>query len=344
MDAGEHIPKWLERRETQDILLSLARSVMKYVRLKNLSPVFMGREPGRESISDDLTAEIRSELIIFILENKTQIQKMLMQGNRNCHHFLRKAFINRWVEKTRKPFTDFYRYLYKRTADALRASDDFHTSVRNRTALFFSLSSEVIYIPPLSLEDMQEIVFPSHIVEKCEYDEINKNRILLALAAYFLTQVSKMWGDKAVGAEVRDFIHWISLYVPLRSPVSVKMLSGGKDMLEFAPDYRSVADKIYFDPDTVKKWAQIFVNRLNEKEKAAFFLRHGRCLSLKDIAEKLGYKGSSGPKYPLEQAEDKLKFFLCDLPWLSPDDLNEEAFALFRDTLLLRLEKDLTTF
>jgi len=65
-----------------------------------------------------------------------------------------------------------------------------------------------------------------------------------------------------------------------------------------------------------------------------FVLRHGHDLSLKNIAEKLGYKGSSGPKYPLDSAERKLRFFLRDLPWLSPDDLNKEAFSLFRDTLL----------
>ncbi|OQX22323.1 MAG: hypothetical protein BWK80_30790 [Desulfobacteraceae bacterium IS3] len=342
MDTGEHIPKWLECQETQEILLSVARSVMRYARSKNLSLAFIGKETWQDVAPDVLTADIRSELIVFILENKVQLQKILTPGNKNCHHFLRKSFINRWIENTRKPFTDFYRYLYKRTADALRVSDDFHTSVRNRTTLFFSLSNEAVCIPPLSLEDMGDITFPSHIVEKPEYDEINKNRILLALAAYFLTQVSKMWGDKPVCAEVRDFIHWIGSYVPLHQPIPVKMLPGGKDALEFAPDDRSIADKIYFDPAMIKKWAQIFVNRLNEREKAAFFLRHGRCLSLKEIAQKLGYKGSSGPKYPLEQAEHKLKFFLSDLPWLSPDDLNEEAFALFRDTLLLILEKDLT--
>jgi len=336
----EPIPNWLERRETQEILLSLARSVMKYVRSKNLSPAFIGREAWQDVASDDLTADIRSELIIFILENRIQLQKILVPGNRNCHHFLRKAFINRWIEKTRKPFTDFYRYLYKRTADALRDSDDFHTSLRNDATLFFSLSSEGIYIPPLSLEDMEEIAFPNHLVEKPEYDEINKNRILLVLAAYFLTQVSRMWGDKPVCAELRDFIHWISRYVPLGPPMPVKMLPGGKDTPEFAPDHRSIPDKIYFDPDMVKKWAQIFANRLNEKEKAAFFLRHGKSLSLKEIAEQLGYKGSSGPKYPLEQSEHKLKFFLRDLPWLSPDDLNAEAFALFRDTLLSILESE----
>ena len=49
-------------------------------------------------------------------------------------------------------------------------------------------------------------------------------------------------------------------------------------------------------------------------------------------------QGSSGPKYVVDHVTAGLQFFLRDLPWLSPDDLNEEAFALFFDSLFTLLK------
>ncbi|MEA1945885.1 MAG: hypothetical protein U9N83_01125, partial [Thermodesulfobacteriota bacterium] len=57
-----------------------------------------------------------------------------------------------------------------------------------------------------------------------------------------------------------------------------------------------------------------------------------------------GYKGPSGPEYQFDKIENKLRYFLRDLPWLSPgegQDTNEEAFALFLKTLLKTLKNSI---
>ncbi|QTA88946.1 RNA polymerase sigma factor [Desulfonema magnum] len=329
---------WLETPDTQQMLAGVASSVMKYVVSKSLSPSFLGQDARHYDSGDDFSEDIRSELVLFILEHQSGIQKIFTSGNKNCHQYLKRAFINYWIEKTRKPLKDPRRYLYKHAADVLRDSEKFYTFARNNRASGFSMIKECIPIPPLSSEDIHEINFPDHLVARLEYESVNKKNTLLMLAAYFWNQISQMWGNKPVCVDLRDFINWICLYVSVTPPIPVKRLTGGKDPWELTPEHCQKPDEIYFDPELVRKWARNFANRLSQKEKAVFILRHEDDLSLKEIARRLGYKGSSGPKYPLNHAENKLRFFLRDLPWLSPDDLNEEAFSLFRDTLLLILK------
>jgi hypothetical protein len=327
--------KWLENPETQRALWRAARSLVKDVRLKQLSPAFLKQGiPWNETNFANLSEDIRSELILFILEHESKLQNRLTLSGKNCHYYLRRAFINHWIEKTRKPFRDYQRYLYKRAADNLRTSEDFFIFAKSPDGSRFSMVSPCVPIPSLTSEDISEIPFPSRFAESLDYEVINKKAVIRRLAAYFWNRVSGMWENKPVCVDLRDFINWISRHVSIPSTTPVKRLTDENDAWEICPDHSQRPDSLYFDPEQIKKWAGNFACRLNEKEKAVFVLRHRDGLCLKDIAELLGYKGSSGPKYFLDRAEHKLKFFLRDLPWLSPDDLNEEAFSLFRETLL----------
>ncbi|MCP4353089.1 MAG: hypothetical protein GY795_47160 [Desulfobacterales bacterium] len=335
--------KWLESPNTMNVLSNVARSVMKSVISKKLSLCFFDIT-DRHGEHRDFSEDIRSELILFMLENEFKIQNVLFSENKNCHHYLKKAFINYCIAKSRRSLTDPRRYLYKHTADVLRDSEKFYTFAGNNRPMAFSMASECIAIPSLLSEDIKDIVFPDQTGNGLKLlrtaEHINKKKNLLALAEYFWNKVCGMWENKPVRVELRDFTAWIGLHVSITARTPVKYIPDGNTDLNFLPDHRPGQDTICFNPELVKNWAWNFFNRLNKKEKTVFLLRHGHNLSLKNIAEKLGYKGSSGPKYPLEKAEQKLKFFLCDLPWLSPDDLNDEAFALFRDTLLQILETD----
>jgi hypothetical protein len=60
---------------------------------------------------------------------------------------------------------------------------------------------------------------------------------------------------------------------------------------------------------------------------------------LEGVARQAGYSSPSGVKYRLERIQEKMKYFLRDLPWLSPEDLNEEAFSFFLNILLRHLKK-----
>ena len=322
------LSEWLRGAEGQAVVSRVACSMLWMLGSGSLSPGFLWHVAIPRDAPDELLKEIRSELVLFILENKARLRIILSAENQNCHHYLRRAFVNHWIEKTRHPLRDPRRYLYKRAADVLRASDRFYTLTEKHRGLAFSMSPNSIAIPSLTSEDVREIAFPVRIAGGLDYACVNKKKAMLELAAYFWNQISQMWQDKPVRVVLRDLIHWISLHVP----ISLR-LSGKNDLPDILADERFIADKIFFDPGLVRTWAQKFANRLSDKEKKVFYLRHGLGLSLKEIARKTGYKGSSGPKYLLSKAEAELRFFLSDLPWLSPGDIHAEAFALFYDTL-----------
>jgi len=335
---GGERDKWLESHKFLELISDAARSVVRDVFSRGLSLSFLNQEGHNACQRNDILEDIQSELVIFILENKSGLQNILRQRGRGSHYYLRKAFVNHWIEKTRVPLKDSQRYLYKRAADVLRSSETFRVFTRN-SRLLFSLSSDGVPIPRLSPEDLEMAEFPGEMLERFEYSHVSRKKVILRLAGYFWNKISEMWGDKPVCIDIMDFINWIALHVPIRES-TMKKLNNEKHVSEILPAYCSTPDQIFFDPELVRKWAGNFANRLSEKEKAVFLLRHGSELRLKDIAARLRYKGSSGPKHPLGNAEAKLRFFLCDLPWLSPDDFNAEAFSLFRDTLLSILESE----
>ncbi len=339
MEDRKHEEKtedWLACQDIREVLSKAARSVMKDAASKKLSAGFFHHDVFLRDSGWDVSEDIRSELILFLLENKLKLQKILSSGK--SHQYLRKAFVNYWIEKTRGPMKDPMRYMYKHAADLLRTSEQFQTVAGINGGLSFGLPSACVRIPRLSAEDIEMIALPDTFSGTLAYQSVNKKKTLLSLAEYFRDRVSEMWENKPVFVDLRDFINWLCRYVPMTLPVFHETIFG-QNASEKIADEHSAADRIYFDYESVKKWAVEFAGSLDEKEKTVFALRYGENFSLKKIAEKTGYSGSSGPKYLLKQAEYKLCAFLRHLPWLSPDDLNIEAFALFRETLLLLLRE-----
>ena len=94
-----------------------------------------------------------------------------------------------------------------------------------------------------------------------------------------------------------------------------------------------------FNPEDINCWARNFAERLDGREKRIFYHRFGEKGVFSAIAAKLGYSSPAAAKYHCDRCEEKLRSFLIDLPWLSPDDLNEDAFLHFLDTLLLVLKE-----
>jgi len=321
------------------MLSGIAQSVLTSAQSRNLSPEYLKLSGLPHEKTHDALDDIRQELALFILENR-RLHKVLSES-KNFSTYLKTAFINRWIGKTRLPHADPWRSLYKRAATVLRRSADFHISTRRGGGTAFSMAVGHSPVPPLSSEDMEEIPFPDEMLEKREIDFVKKGKIMLELASYFWRQVSGAHGDKPVLVDLRDFIEWIRAHVML-SPMKMETKSpGGGDPLDLAIESGANPEKIYFDNDLVSQWAKNFAGRLTRTEKMVAYLVHQAGLSLKDIAMKLGYRGPSGPKYQLDRFEDKLRFFLRDLPWLSPDDLNEEAFSFFLESLFLILKTSL---
>lgn len=178
-------------------------------------------------------------------------------------------------------------------------------------------------------EDINPVAFPDHLVKARQYVAINHKKALTALAQYFWRKIVQLWEHQPVWIAIGDLLTWIALYVPLKTAHNAVRADYDSVNLQILADPGRTPDESLFDPARVEQWAQLFVNRLTTKEKKAFYLRwHKRCNDTA-IARQLGYEGTSGAQYTLNKTEKKLRSFLNPLPWLSQDDLNPEAFALF---------------
>ncbi len=94
------------------------------------------------------------------------------------------------------------------------------------------------------------------------------------------------------------------------------------------------------DAERVAHWAEQCAESLSAKERISLLLYRGEDpLTLNEVAEKMGYSSPSGPLHHIQNAEDKIKRFVRDLPWLSPPDIEEEAWSLFVHALFSHLKK-----
>jgi hypothetical protein len=334
-DLSACIRNWLGKPETGALLDSAAKSVLKNVRERKLSPLFLNQEVRPDAQTDELLEDIRSELVVFILENRRGIQERLILARERAGLELKNAFVLYWLDKTRNPKSDPRRYLYKRVLDAVRRSEGFSVRSIRGKASGYSLAQRSIDVPALSEEDLASVPFSVDMVGKAGLEALKHESTLLELARYFWERVSVMWGGKPIWVSVADVTRWIGRAIPVDLPTAT---DGGVD-LAASPDHPLGPGGRYFDPEKVKAWAGQFACRLREREKVAFYLYQGAGLKLEGIAERIGYGGPSGVHYQLDQVHAKLRFFLRDLPWLSPEDLNEEAFSLFLETLLSILKE-----
>jgi len=331
------VREWLSGTEGQAVLESVARAVTASARLRSLSPAFLMKDAFGEYAPEDLINDVRSELALFIIENAARLSAVATSDNSNPFPFLKQAFINHWITKTRTTGKDPQRSFYKRLQDVMRHADGFHLLSKAQGPLCFSLMSDNRFIPRLCEEDIISIQFPADLPR--QYKSINTKDMLLRLTRHFWERVSEMWGNIPVWVDMRDLVDWIGLHVSLKAPMVHKEGPGGDFIIDSVPDDAERPDAFHYDRNLAIEWAGHFLNRLSQKERDVFRLSYGADLNLREVARELNYKGSSGPKYILECINGKLRLFLRDLPWLSPDDFNREAFSLFIDAIISILKK-----
>lgn len=325
------VSQWLESGDGRAIVGRLAREISRSALVRNLSTVFLTKDPFGDYPPGDLTSDIEAELVLFITENSYRLRDVLTPENRYPTPFLKQAFINHWITRTRTPGTDPQRYLYRRARDIFRKSGKFHVSAQAGKFTAFSMEADSRRIPALTEEDLREIGFPHEDVKD---QTLRNTEDLLRLAAHFWKQVSERWGKLPVWIDIRDFVAWIGRHVFLKGAVTKKGNSAGQPLINDIPDPARGPDTLYYDRDLVAMWAEKFSNRLKEKEKPVFILHYGRELGLEAIARELGYGSSSGPHYVMGRIQQKMRSFLVDLPWVSPDDFNQDAFGFFMETVL----------
>jgi hypothetical protein len=136
-------------------------------------------------------------------------------------------------------------------------------------------------------------------------------------------------------------IHWLGHHVLLSpretEPVAEPAAGSDKDIEKVSPemllDNRGYPSE--FDPARVCQWAEVFSNRLTEKEQQAFCLRQ-RGLTFDAMAARMGFRTPSGPANVMAGFSEKLLDFVAELPWLSADGpiaASDRAREFFADTL-----------
>jgi len=135
----------------------LAHSVRDTVVSRNLPLSFINKDPFGSRTDSDLFQEIRSELILFLLENAARLSGYLMCGDRRFAALLKQRFLARWFSCSRTPSVDPFRYLYKRTQDLLRDQEGFFTFSNKGRSTAYSKRPQNKAIPPLIEEDLRSI-------------------------------------------------------------------------------------------------------------------------------------------------------------------------------------------
>ncbi|MFH1490763.1 MAG: hypothetical protein ABII06_17785, partial [Pseudomonadota bacterium] len=247
------------------------------------------------------------------------------------------------VDFSRKKDTETpWHYLYRRVQRAIsEAAGDFvlYKEEKGRNTRF-SAPGPSILCGPLAEEDLKQIPFPPGLADRLVIEKIVRKKPLLELAAHFLKEISRhFYQDEPVRIRLNDFVTWLGLYVVLRHGTIEGPGTEGRDPLDTVVSTGQGSES-GFDPHRIRKWAGMLAERLEPGEKQAFYLKWGESLPLRVIAGKLGYKGESGPKYLIDQAEEKMQAFTRDLEWLSPENPDDEARSLFKEILMEILKKD----
>jgi hypothetical protein len=323
---------WLEKPSSRKLLARIARGIYRELTLRHIPFGFLDQERPLNEAPENVLAAIQSELTLFILEKPSVMKDMPAAGEGLTARYLRQVFIGRCLDIERRRGTDRFRPFYKRAAAVLRHAEGIHRMVARGRSTAYSLDPASRGTAFLTREDLDDIPFPAERAGGLSYESINKKAVITDLATYFWREISCRWDQQPVWVELKDFVHWIHRHVPLNLSLESQG-ADGIDRLQQLSDGDALPQESGFDPEKVKKWAHQFAARLSGKQKAVLFLRCFQHHSLREIAAQLNYQGSSGPKYVLEAGMHELRKFLRPLPWLSPEDLNQEAFALFMDTL-----------
>lgn len=339
------IRDWLEGEEGRKALIHAAERICRKMTAMGLSFSAMGL-PASAS-NQVVIDEIRSELSLILLENRSEIQKKLTSSETDPVRVLTRFMFQRLMDRARwSPRNDPFRYLYKMTVDAVRETEGFYLSAKGRAGSLYSLEKESRFIGPLPREAYAALPLPDDMADRLSMKTIAGRKILIRLARRFWREINRLFQNRPVWIELRDLIQWIGIYVPLdREASHVLNLTGKNAPHEIEPAVEPDHDHA-FDPAAVSRWAECFSGLLNEKEALAFHLHYGEEMPLKDVAERMGYSGPSGPSVHLKNVRETLHDFAADLRWLSPDEEtppNRLAQRLFKETLTEILKKRFET-
>lgn len=325
--AREIIRGWLETPEADRILNQVAESTLIEARRMALSLLPLGWNGGWEAAPSDLVDDIRAELTRFLMERADAVAKAV-SGRASpaaLANYLRRIFLNRWIDRTRNPDDDRRRYLRKRAGDILRESTDFTTRRDGSGRLVFSRSASDPPAAPMALDDIAAIPFPPPVSPR--FDAVNARRALRSLAETFLDDAADRHGGQPVAADLSDFIHWIGLHVPLKRPRRDATPAGESPEVGGDPDPPS--------PQPLHDLARTVAAKLPDDQRRILRRRRIEGQTFAEIADEFGYASPSGARALYNRALATLRAVIADQEWQLPED--EADISTFLDFLMMIL-------
>ena len=348
MGDTDKIGDWLVQQNTQPMLDKIAKGVERWLRDKQIHPSFLphpnyeGHDQKPENISARIE-EIRSELQCFILEKGPEFQSVILAGQNGIEKLIRHAFQNHLLDGVRKLGVDPFRYFYKRAAQVIRESDQFQKSLKSGRFFMFSLKAGAVSRPPLTGEELDTITFPTG--HGLDFQQLCKHEALTSLAAHFWYEVSGMRAEDT-WVDLRDFGNWVFQHVvmPGVEKDSGDTEDGGLIENSANPEgaEHTAGPEDAVHAAEIRRLAACFAHRLEPEIKAVMYYRDVLDLSWKDIAERTGHKGPSGPVYTYELGQGRMKAFIRDRRKLSPEDFDLQDYRLFCETLREILKESFT--
>lgn len=326
----EALRSWLDSAEGLAAMTAAARRVVDALQAKRLHGALDRMGIGPRTPVQSAVDELRGELYRFVLENAERLAPALASVRTNPGHYLVKVFINHCRDRERRPQGDPFRSCYRHVAEALRRDGRFFTEKNPGGGIRYSLAPENRAIAPLADEDLAAIVPEASLV--CEPPDY------LSLALYFWQSLQPLFGGATIWVPLRELVRWLQHHGFLVAKVTTVSLD--QDVMDLPA--RSISA---FDAERVKRWAVMFANTLAPPDRRLWHLRFGQDLGFKAIAAQMGYSGPSGAHARVQRIQEMLCDFIQnhDLPWLAPDDIDEEAWAVFYEALLAAVENSADT-
>jgi hypothetical protein len=344
MDDTEIVARWLETEAAQRLLEKLAQRIAFDLGNARIQPPFL-ELPGYHM--EDVLPVLRSELALFILEDRARIKALVAARDPNLPRYLHQAFLNRCRDLARRSGLDPWRYFRKRTREVFRLSPRIHRELKDGRFLMFSLhvENEVVRLP----QDFEHctIELPRRLAESLDYSAACKEGNLLDLAVHFWSRLSGILNGRRIWVDLRDFVKWVACYVPMH--IGIESAEGEGPSGE--PDSKNpdpwdlVTSGVQPLPqptdEELEALAAAFAARLDQEDRAVFYYRFFEKMKWGEIARRTGFKGPSGPSYRFEDAKAVLKGLLREWPGLSPEDEDIETMDRFWEKLRAILKKTL---
>jgi len=310
---------WLRQPDHYRHVEAMAAGIYKKLQLKGISI------PGIDlRLSLDPEKEICQELFVFLL-SEPGIQKELMTGSPGILIRVSRYFMNRIIDRVRGKennqdiYKDTWRLFYRHVYHVLDHSDLFVKFKTPGSGLCFGRTQKAS-VRLVFPEDLLFVSYPENIPATLETVKTKQN--ILKLAVHYWDQCAWITGEPGIRINLKDFVAWISRFVPLQAQVesewsfaetNPKLLED--DHFFFNSNEKGAQDLL--ETKYLKTWADNFSQQLNEKEKQVFYYYECQGLKGREISILMGQK--SNLNYQRDKLRQKLKNFLSCLEWALPE-------------------------